>query len=235
MTSLSTQAVYGDLDAMWTRRDAPEVIEGTERTLEAAFREVPDDVGLLWRAARFHFWRAELSDDPGTKERASRRGWDEAERALEKAPDCPEARYWAAAACGTYAEAVGVLAALSQGVDPKLRKNLDWVVAHAPDLERGGPLLTLGRYWAQLPWPKRDRKKAVASLRAALQAHPENLRARLYLAEVLLAEGGAARAEGQRLIDEILLATPGGYDAPEERLIQRRAKALRPPQARGPE
>ena len=226
-SSNDEQAITSELDDLWGRRDEPGVAERCGELAKAGLSRNPASVGLLWRAARLHFWRADASDDPRTRESMSLAGWEEAERALELSPDCTDARYWAAASCGTYAEAIGVLVALSKGLDGRLRRNLDWVVEHAPGYERGGPLLALGRYWAQLPWPKRDRKKALANLRAALARHPENLRARLYLAEVLRAEGGAGRREALGLVEHVLGDAPGKYDAPEERLIQRRARALR--------
>ncbi|MBI5547335.1 MAG: hypothetical protein HY901_25920 [Deltaproteobacteria bacterium] len=221
-------ALYKTLDELWTRRDDPEVLRLSERLVAEGLRHAGDDVGLLWRAARFHYWRSDLSDDVELKQSSSEQGWAEAERALAHDPECADARYWAAAACGTYAEAIGVLAALARGLEAKLRKNLDWTVERSAGYDRGGPLLILGRYWAQLPWPKRDRKKAYANLRAVLARHPENLRARLYLAEALHAEGGGQRREAMTLVEEILSAAPGGYDAPEERLVQRRASALKP-------
>ncbi len=222
------QAVCRSLDEQWARRDEPEVVEQSERLLAESLAASPSSVALLWRAGRLHFWRADVSDDLRTREAMSLRGWEEAEKAVSLDPACPDAHYWAAAACGTYAEAIGVLNALSKGLDSRLRRNLDWTVERVPAYERGGPLLTIGRYWAQLPWPKRDRKRALEHLRAALAGHPENLRARLYLAEVLRGEGsGAARREALVHLEQILGAAPGKYDAPEERLIQRRARALR--------
>lgn len=227
MTSNALTERYAVLDELWTRRDDADALRRAEKELADARAVAPSDAGVLWRAARFHFWQAEVLDDSRARVAASQQGWDEAERALAVMPESADARYWAAAACGTYAEAIGVLAALAKGLEAKFRKDLDWVVQRAPGYERGGPLLTLGRYWAQLPWPKRDRKKAVQYLRAALEAHPENLRARLYLADVLRTEGGPARREAARLVEEILSASPGHYDAPEEKLIQKRAKALK--------
>ncbi|MGC4113174.1 MAG: hypothetical protein QM765_00535 [Myxococcales bacterium] len=221
------QATCKTLDELWARRDEPAIVEQSEKLLAQALAEHPSSVGVLWRAGRLHFWRADVSDDLRTRESMSLRGWEEAEKAVGLDPGSADARYWAAAACGTYAEAIGVLNALSKGLDGKLRKNLDWVVERVPAYEWGGPLLTIGRYWAQLPWPKRDRKKALENLRAAVRAHPNNLRAKLYLVEVLQAEGSSAsKREADQHLEQILAAAPGGYDAPEERLIQRRARAL---------
>lgn len=226
MSSL-TEDPCRTLDELWTRRDEPDAVRQTDAVLGQALSRSPDEPALLWRAARARFWMAEVAEDAKARQALARQGWDDAERALAKQPDLADAHYWAAAASGTYAEAKGVLAALAEGLEAKFRRHLDWAVERAPDYDYGGPLLTLGRYWAQLPWPKRDRRKAVQNLRSALQRHPASLRARLYLAEVLRGEKGAQRQEALGLVEEILAATPGAYDAPEERLIQRRARALK--------
>jgi tetratricopeptide (TPR) repeat protein len=216
---------YPELDELHRRRDEPEVPARIERLLTEASEAHPEDVGVLWRNARWHFWKADTAEAGRTKEKLSKAGWDLAERALGQQPESIDARYWAAANCGTYGETIGVVTALSKGIEGKFRKNLDYVVEKAPGYEWGGPLLTLGRYYAKLPWPKRDRKKAIQNLRAALEKNPTNLRARVYLAEVLLDDDEPRQA--LELVEEVLAAQPGRYDAPEERHAQRLARGLK--------
>jgi cytochrome c-type biogenesis protein CcmH/NrfG len=78
-----------------------------------------------------------------------------------------------------------------------------------------------GRFYEKLPWPKRDRAKAERALRGVLAGkNPNNLRARVFLADTLAHDGRAP--EAKRLLDEVAAAPLGRYDAAEER----RAKAL---------
>jgi hypothetical protein len=56
----------------------------------------------------------------------------------------------------------------------------------------GGPMLSLGRFWAVLPWPLRDREKSLAYYREYQQTQyfATNTEAQLFLAELLIQIGG---------------------------------------------
>jgi hypothetical protein len=106
-------------------------------------------------------------------------------------------------------------------MEGKFKARLQRAGQLAPAYEFGGVDVAWGRFYEKLPWPKRDRKRAEEHLRRVLvEQNPNNLRARVFLAETL-ANGGRA-AEAKKLLDEVAAAQPGRYDAPEER----RAKAL---------
>ena len=92
-----------------------------------------------------------------------------------------------------------------------------------PGYAHGAIPVAWGRYYAKLPWPKYDQKKARAAYAKAMQINPANLRARLFLAELMIEEDQPD--EGRRLLEEVVKATPGKYDAPEERRCQRLAAA----------
>ena len=59
-------------------------------------------------------------------------------------------------------------------------------------------------------------------LEKALQVNPNNVRGRLFLAELYEKQGEAK--EARRLLDEAIALVPGSYDAPEERRSQRLAR-----------
>jgi len=56
----------------------------------------------------------------------------------------------------------------------------------------GGPMLSLGRFWAVLPWPLRDRKKALTYYREYQQTpyFATNTEAQLFVAELLIQMDG---------------------------------------------
>ena len=80
-----------------------------------------------------------------------------------------------------------------------------------------------GRYYAQLPWPKRDREKAVEFLNKAIKLSPEATRSHLYLAEVLLQAGKAK--EAQAAMRKVLSLSPD-FDPPEGRRVLLWAKPI---------
>ncbi|HEY1417088.1 MAG TPA: tetratricopeptide repeat protein, partial [Myxococcaceae bacterium] len=59
------------------------------------------------------------------------------------------------------------------------------------------PLIAKGRYFFELPWPKRNLGKSATWYRKALAANPNNLRATAWLAETLWRDGDVAGAKAQ--------------------------------------
>jgi hypothetical protein len=215
-------ATLGQIDGLHHRRDDPAALADERRLVEQALGRAPQDYEVLWRAARFYFW---LSDDPGAAAEArsglGKTGWDIAERAISANAGQPAGYYWAAVNMGSYALGLGVVKALTLGLEAKFKSRLERAEQLAPGYQNGGIDVAWGRFYEKLPWPKRDRKQAEAHLRRVLgQLNKSNLRARVYLADTLAHDNRAA--EAKRLLDEVAVAPVGRYDAPEER----RAKAL---------
>jgi tetratricopeptide (TPR) repeat protein len=219
--TLALPAALTRVDDLHRRRDERAAWNEEQRLVQALLARAPDDYGVLWRAARFYFW---ASDDPGlAREQRSRwgkDGWDLAEKAISINPNDVAGYYWAAVCMGNYALGLGVVKALSQGMEGKFRDRLGHAAALNEGYEAGAVETAWGRFFDKLPWPKRDRKKAEEHLRRAMEINPAALRARVYLASSLV--DGNRPEEAKRLLDEVAAAPVGRYDAPEER----RAKAL---------
>jgi len=219
--ALSLPALTARIDELHRRRDDHAAFSEEQRLVQSGLARAPNDYGLLWRAARFYFW---ASDDPGlAKEQRSRwgkDGWDIAEHAIAINPNDVAGYYWAAVCMGNYALGLGVVKALSLGMEGKFRDRLGRAAALNDGYEFGGVETAWGRFFDKLPWPKRDRKLGEDHLRRALAINPAALRARVYLAISYMDSDRAA--EAKRLLDEVSAAPAGRYDVPEER----RAKAL---------
>jgi hypothetical protein len=210
------------LDALYAQRDDRRVLAEQRRFLDQRAQQATADYELLWRAARVCFW---LGDDPSQsaeeRSKIGKIGWDYAERALALAPQKADGYYWAAVNMGNYALGLGVMKALSIGLEGKFRERLSRAEQLSPRYNNGGIGVAWGRFFEKLPWPKRDRARAEQSLRKVLaEVNPNNLRARVYLADTL-AQAGHPQ-EAKQLLDQVAAAPVGRYDAPEER----RAKAL---------
>jgi tetratricopeptide (TPR) repeat protein len=209
------------IDELHRRRDDRAAWNEEQQLIQATLVRAPQDYATLWRAARFYFW---LSDDPGvTSDQRSRwgqQGWDLAERAVAVRSNDVAGHYWAAVCMGNYALGLGVVKALAKGMEGKFKERLKRAGELDPQYQHGSVGVAWGRFYDKLPWPKRDRKKAQEHLRAVLQLHPDNLRAKVFLALSLTEDDHPA--EAKKLLEEVAAAPVGRYDAPEER----RAKAL---------
>jgi hypothetical protein len=210
------------VDLLHHRRDDRAALAEERQLIDVAVARAGKDYGVLWRAARFYFW---LSDDPSVaseqRSKLGKLGWELGERAIAANPNQPDGYYWAAASMGNYALGLGVMKALTMGMEAKFKDRLTRAGQLSPNYQHGGIDLAWGRFYEKLPWPKRDRKRAEAYLRRALiQSNGDNLRALVYLADTLAHDDRSA--EAKKLLEQVAAATPGRYDPPEER----RAKAL---------
>jgi tetratricopeptide (TPR) repeat protein len=213
------------VDAAWMQRDEPGQLDAIRADLDAAERAAPDDYGVLWRRSRLDFW---LSDDPAIpddeKSRLGKMGWEAGDRASSVNPKGVEGWFFAAGGMGNYSLGIGVLNALAQGIEGKFKERLSKAESIDPGFNAGGIANAWGRFYFKLPWPKYDARKSESFLRKAIKVNPDNVRARVYLAELYLKESHPK--EARKLLEEAIAHEPGRYDGPEERRYQTRAREL---------
>jgi tetratricopeptide (TPR) repeat protein len=204
------------LDQLYAHRDSRPALLEAQRVADAAVAAAPGDYGVLWRAARAYF---ALSDDrSGPKsERASfgKTAWELGQRAAAANPSGVAGHYWSALGIGSSAQDMGIVRALANGIEGKFTGELRRATDLDPHYDNGNIFVAWGAYHMELPWPKRDRKKAEEMLHKALTINPASLTARLYLARLYLAED--RQNEARALLQEIAAAPIGRYDLPEER------------------
>jgi len=212
-------------DAAYARRDEPGALDAIREKLGEAERLAPGDYEVLWRQARLQFW---ISDDPELadkeKSRVGKTGWELAERAIEKDPSRVEGWHHAAAGMGNYSLGIGILKALAQGIEGKFKDRLSHAEKIEPGYEGGAIYTAWGRFWFKLPWPKYDERKSRLNLEEALRRNPDNVRARVYLADLHLEEDRPAEARAE--LEKAIANPPGRYDAPEERRWQAVARRM---------
>jgi hypothetical protein len=207
------------------RRDDPQAQREARRLAETALTTSPNDYGTLWRAARVLFTD---SDDPARpadeRSRLGKQAYDLAERAIAANPNDVAGHYWAALSIGSYAEGMGVVRALANGIEGKFKRPLERATALDIRYDHGNIPIVWAAYYLELPWPKRDRARAARELERALQLNPANLRARLYQARLAIDEDHPAAAKA--LLAEIAAAPADRYDPPDERRAKQEAAAL---------
>jgi hypothetical protein len=210
-------AVVAAMDALQQRRDDPEAQQRFDRLISDGLAQAPQSYAITWRAARFECWVAETATADALKKSAAKRAWDLGDKARQLAPNAPEGHYYAAAGVGLFGQAMGVMTAISAGVDGKFNERVDRAIQIDPAIEGGGPWLARGRYYYEVPFFMRDLKKSASFLGKALERHPENLRARWYFAQTLLKDGQAQKAKTE--IDRVM-AGDEAYDPPDARRVK---------------
>jgi hypothetical protein len=213
------------LDALHLRRDDRAALAEARRLADGAAAAAPGDYAVLWRAARVRFTESDVpSRSDEERSRLGKEAYELAERAIAANPNAVEGHYWAALSIGSYAQGMGILRALANGIESKFKQPLERATAIDVRYDHGSIPVVWAAYYLELPWPKRDRGKAAAELERALQINPANLRARLYQARIAADEGHAAQASA--LLAAIASAPGDKYDPPEERRVKMEAAQL---------
>jgi len=210
-------------DELWAHRDAPADTQNElARLAKGELAKDPASFEGNWRRAALLVWQADgAADGSELKAQLGKLAWEAADKSVAAKPDDVRGQYFGGTGIGLYSEGVGILTALSQGLEGKFRDRIQAALRIDKDFLDGGPQVVWGRYFFKLPWPKRDVAQSIRVLSAAVEQHPRNLRAKLYLADSLAEDGKGA--EAKKLAQEIVDATVGG-DPPEERRMKDLAK-----------
>jgi hypothetical protein len=160
---------------------------------EDALKAGADEYEVRWREAGAYFWAGEALDPDKDSDKLADLGKkciDKAEAAAKLKPDLVEGNYYVAACWGEYSHGISIPSALMKGVEPKFRAAAGKAEKIDPTFLNGAPLNAWGRFFYELPWPKRDLDKSEKYLKRNVDATPCNLRTRVYYAETLIKKGG---------------------------------------------
>ena len=208
-------------DDLWKRRDDPAVLKQLEDLIQEHLAEDPNGFETTRRQASLVAWEADGEPD-GSDDKAAKgkTAWEAGDKAIQANPGDVRGHYFSGVGVGLYSEGVGILTALSQGLEGKFRERILAALRIDKNYLDGAPQVVWGRYFFKLPWPKRDPEESIKVLRAVVRSHPDNWRAKLYLADSLLLNGLEGQAdEAHKLVQQILDA-PRGKDLPEEKRIK---------------
>ena len=173
----------------------------------------PNDYESNWKCARAHRNYA----DKAKKEKVE--GWKDicaqygklgmqyGRNAIGQEPDKPEGHYYYGLGVGIYSDGVSVLTAIAEGLKNKTQRSFEKVYELDKMHDGAGVILGLGRFFAVIPWPFRDKKKALEFYREfqATKYFAASDEARVYIAELLLKLRGEENiAEAKTLLEKAI-------------------------------
>ncbi len=129
-----------------------------------------------------------------------------------------EGHFFAMSGVGNYSLGIGVVSALMKGIEGKFKERLTRAEEIDPGFEAGLIPMSWGRFYYELPWPKHDAKLSEKHLRDAIARNGENVRAHVYLGDLLLDEG--RKEEALAAYQRAIAIVPGKADPPEQRRWQ---------------
>ena len=175
--------------------------------------EDPNSYEANWKCARAY---REYGDDAKKQKvvgwknicaQYGKEGMKYASKAIELEPEKPDGHYYYGLSVGIYSDGVSVFTALKEGLKDKTQSSFEKTYAIDKMYKEGGPMLSLGRFWAVLPWPLRNRKKSLNYYREyqATEYFATNTEAQLFLAELLIQMGGKEKkAEAKGFVEKAL-------------------------------
>jgi hypothetical protein len=223
----SVAEAAAQMDARWTARAWPDLMEDSIAVGQEALRADPQSYDVTWRLARAYWWSGHTSVDQRVTRRNCRQGAEYAETAATLRPDRVEGYYYLAIATGEYAATIGISTALWKGVGPKIEQAALNAYAVDKHFDNGGPMITLGRFYSMLPWPLQDLDKSRRYLEEARDSHPHALVGRFYLAETYYKRRELALA--QQELEFVIragpaagtaLVSPSAYEQATQRMAQ---------------
>jgi hypothetical protein len=221
-TAAHGQTLQQRWDELWTRRDATGVPNDLSSLAKAELAKNPDSFEGNWRRASLLVWQADsAADGSEVKAQLGKLAWEAGDKAIAAKPDDVRGHYFAGTGIGLYSEGVGILTALSQGLEGKFRDRIQAALKIDGDFLDGAPQGVWGRYFFKLPWPKRNVGESIKVLSAAIAQHPRNLRAKLYLADSLADDG---KGDEAKKIAQEILDVPLQGDVPEQKRMKDLAK-----------
>jgi tetratricopeptide (TPR) repeat protein len=205
-------------------------VENFKKSIELyqkAVEQQPDDYEANWKLARAIREYADKSRKKGVEgwkdicAKYGKEGMQYAQKAIELKPERPDGYYYYGLNVGIYSDGVSILTALGEGLKGKTQQSFEKAYEINKLYKDGGPMLALGRFWAVLPWPMTDRKKALAYYREYQQTEyfATNTEAQVFLAELLIEMGGDKnKAEAKGYVEKALQSDDPYFKDYAERL-----------------
>lgn len=169
-------------DVAYTKRN----MKDSQTAMHAAQKLAPADFEVLWRLARHHFTIASKSSKDGVKKQHGELAWSWADKAIKAKPNDAAGYYWATCGVGEYSVGAGLITAIRKGIASKFERYARAAIKRSKTYEQGGGFRALGRFYFELPWPKRDVEKSIELLREAVKYGPTKARNYAWLAESLI-------------------------------------------------
>jgi len=115
-----------------------------------------------------------------------KKGMGYGEKAIALDPGRVEGHFWYGTCVGSYSDGVSILTALKEGLKDKTQTSFETAYKIDKMYKEAGPVLAIGRFWSVLPWPLKDKKKALTFLEEYHSYYPDNPEGLVYLGQAYL-------------------------------------------------
>lgn len=178
-------------DALFAKEDIDSILASIPLYLKVV--EInPDSYETNWKCARAHreyaslAFEQDLDDWKDICKKYGKDGMKYGKKAIELAPDKIEGHYYYGLCVASYSDGVSILKALKEGLKKSTEEAFETAYAMDKMYEDGGPMLCLGRFWHQLPFPLKNKKRALKYFEEYQKYFPNDPKGLVYYAELLI-------------------------------------------------
>ncbi|HQP29685.1 MAG TPA: tetratricopeptide repeat protein [Deltaproteobacteria bacterium] len=157
---------------------------------------------------------------PGWKELCKTNGkkaMGYAEKAISLKPDGVEGHFWYGTSVGTYSDGVSIVTALKEGLKNKTQAGFEKAYAANKMYNKGGPMKALGRFWSVLPFPLKNKKKALEYLAEYSKYFPDNAEGQVFYGQALIDSG--KKKEAKDVLEKAAASSDKYYAAEAKKLL----------------
>jgi hypothetical protein len=175
-----------------------------------ALEQNPNDYETNWKCARAYraygneAKKQNVEDWKDICAKYGKEGMKYAQQAIDQDPNKPHGYFYYGLNVGIYSDGVSILTAYAEGLKNKTQTSFEKTYELDKMYDDAGPILALGRFWAVLPWPFHDKKKALKYYREyqATKYFEEKDEGKIYLSELLIKLGGDKNKEEAKVLLE---------------------------------
>lgn len=123
--------------------------------------------------------------------------------AVELNPEGIEGHNYYAYSLAEYGIGISIIKAVFMGLAGEFKRHVEKTVEIDHAWKSATPLWSMGRYYAKVPWPLKDRDKAMEYYKKALAIAPNFIKGHVFLAELYIDMG--KKDEARKLLKETLV------------------------------
>ncbi|MCK4309232.1 MAG: hypothetical protein KAW42_04565 [Candidatus Atribacteria bacterium] len=212
-----------EADALFDRGDVDSILESIPLYIKAV-ETYPNSYEANWKCARAHREYANLNLEQeleGWKDICKKYGKDGmgyGEKAKELEPDKIEGHYYYGLCVASYSDGVSILKALKEGLKGSTQKAFYTAYEIDKTFEDGGPMLCIARFWHQLPFPLKNKRRAQKYFEEHHEYFPDDPQGLVYFAELLIDR--RKKGEAKPLLEKAIAGDEPYYSKWAKKLLE---------------
>ena len=221
-TSLANDTI-AQADALFDKGDVDSILESIPLYIKAVEAN-PNSYEANWKCARAHREYANLNLEQeleGWKDVCKKYGKDGmryGEKAKELEPEKIEGHYYYGLCVASYSDGVSILKALKEGLKGSTQDAFYKAYEIDKMFEDGGPILAIARFWHQLPFPLRNKRRAQKYFEEHHKYFPDDPQGLVYFAELLIDR--RKKDEARPLLEKAVAGDEPYYSKWAQRLLE---------------